>query len=107
MESSLWSGWVLTAADATDVSTTQCSYVFRVSSKSVQGFGVTGEVSKFSHSSYFGYRLLQQLVQAATQSCRKQQQQLECGPMPNGMAALPHINGALCSTPQSLADTHY
>ena len=32
---------------------------------------------------------------------------LECGPMPNVMAALPNIVGALCSTPQSLADAHY
>jgi len=27
--------------------------------------------------------------------------------MPNVMAALPNIRGALCSTPQSLADAHY
>jgi len=27
-------------------------------------------------------------------------------PMPNVMAALPNISGALCSTPQSLADAH-
>jgi len=27
-------------------------------------------------------------------------QQLECGPMPNVMAALPTTGGALCSTPQ-------
>jgi len=33
--------------------------------------------------------------------------QLECGPMPNVMAALPNIGGPLCSTPQSLADAHY
>jgi len=33
--------------------------------------------------------------------------QLECGPMPNVMAALPNIGGALCSTPQSLADAQY
>jgi len=33
-------------------------------------------------------------------------QQLECGPMPNVMAAVPNIGGALCSTPQSLADAH-
>jgi len=26
--------------------------------------------------------------------------------MPNVMAALPNIGGALCSTPQSLADAH-
>jgi len=27
--------------------------------------------------------------------------------MPKVMAALPNIGGALCSTPQSLADAHY
>ena len=32
---------------------------------------------------------------------------LERGPMPNVMVALPNIGGALCSTPQSLADAHY
>ena len=31
----------------------------------------------------------------------------ECGPMPNVLVALPNIGGALCSTPQSLADAHY
>jgi len=31
---------------------------------------------------------------------------LECGPMPNVMAALLNMGGALCSTPQSLADAH-
>ena len=36
-----------------------------------------------------------------------QYRQLECGPMPNVMVALPNIGGALCSTPQSLADDHY
>ena len=38
---------------------------------------------------------------------RRHSNQLECGPMPNVMAALPNIGGALCSTPQSLADAHY
>ena len=33
--------------------------------------------------------------------------ELECGPMPNLMVALPNVAGALCSTPQSLADAHY
>jgi len=33
--------------------------------------------------------------------------ELECGPMPNVMVALLNIGGALCSTPQSLADAHY
>jgi len=32
---------------------------------------------------------------------------LECGPMPNVMAALQNIGGALCSTTQSLADADY
>jgi len=27
--------------------------------------------------------------------------------MPNVMVALPNMGGTLCSTPQSLADTHY
>jgi len=31
---------------------------------------------------------------------------LESGQMPNVMAALPNIGGALCSTPQSMADAH-
>jgi len=35
------------------------------------------------------------------------EKQLECGPMPNVMAALTNIGGALCSMPQSLADAHY
>ena len=35
------------------------------------------------------------------------EEELECGPMPNLMVALPNIGGALCSTPQSLADAHY
>ena len=33
--------------------------------------------------------------------------ELECGPMPNVMVALTNTGGALCSTPQSLADAHY
>jgi len=33
--------------------------------------------------------------------------EVECGPVPNVMAALPNIRGTLCSTPQSLADAHY
>ena len=33
--------------------------------------------------------------------------ELECGPMPNVMVALSNIDGALYSTPQSLADARY
>jgi len=38
---------------------------------------------------------------------RKKKKELECGPMPNLMVALPNVAGALCSMPQSLADAHY
>jgi len=38
---------------------------------------------------------------------RRNRTKLECGPMPNVMAALPNKAGALCSMPQSLADAHY
>ena len=38
---------------------------------------------------------------------KKKKIELECGPMPNVLAALPNIGGALCLTPQSLADAHY
>jgi len=37
----------------------------------------------------------------------KENDTIECAPMPNVMAALSNIGGALCSTPQSLADAHY
>jgi len=38
---------------------------------------------------------------------QKQKYKLEYGQMPNLMVALPNTGGALCSTPQSLADAHY
>jgi len=40
-------------------------------------------------------------------TAKMKQNELECGPMPNLMVALPNIGGAFCSTPQSLADAHY
>jgi len=44
----------------------------------------------------------------SSKSCTKRKQmELECGPMPKVMVALPNIGGALCSTPQSLADAQY
>ena len=47
-------------------------------------------------------------IQSATAEIRRgEKNKLECGPMPNVMAALPNIGGALCSTPQSFADAHY
>jgi len=38
---------------------------------------------------------------------KKKKKKLECGPMPNVMAALPNIGGALCSTPLSSVDAQY
>jgi len=38
---------------------------------------------------------------------RRKNKELQCGPMPNLMVALPNIGGAICSTPQSLADAYY
>ena len=35
----------------------------------------------------------------------EKKKELECGSMPNVMVALSNIDGALCSTPQSLADS--
>jgi len=47
-------------------------------------------------------------IQSATAEIRRRKKkELECGPMPNVMVALPNIGGALYSTPQSLADAHY
>jgi len=47
-------------------------------------------------------------IQSATAEIKPGKKKiLECGPMPNLMVALPNIGGALCSTPQSLADAHY
>jgi len=45
-------------------------------------------------------------IQSPTAEIRRGKKELECGLMPNVMAALPNIGGALCSTPQSLADAH-
>jgi len=48
-----------------------------------------------------------QNVSCAVFSSATKNIKLECGPMPNLMVALPNIGGALCSTPQSLADAQY
>jgi len=46
-------------------------------------------------------------IQSTTAEIRRGKKKLQCGPMPNVMATLPNIGGTLCSTLQSLADTHY
>ena len=50
-------------------------------------------------------------IQSATAEIRrvkkKERKNQKGGPMPNVMAALPNIGGALCSTPQSLANAYY
>ena len=52
-------------------------------------------------------RLIYQLPREPPDNNTQHHQSLECGPMPNVMAALPNIGGVLCSTPQGLADAHY
>jgi len=47
-------------------------------------------------------------IQSPTAEIRQgKKKEVECGPMPNVMAALTNVGGALCSTPQSLADARY
>jgi len=53
-----------------------------------------------------GY-IAETIIDRPSQAVTKAQRELECGQMPNVMAALPNIGGGLCSTPQSLADAHY
>ena len=53
------------------------------------------------------YGSMADIQSAAAEIRRGKKEELECGPMPNVMVALPKMGGALCSTPQSLADAHY
>jgi len=47
-------------------------------------------------------------IQSATTEIRRgKKKELEMATMPNVMVALPNTGGALCSTPQILADAHY
>jgi len=46
-------------------------------------------------------------IRRGKKEAERKKEELECGPMPNVMVALPNIGGALCPTPQSLADAHY
>jgi len=47
------------------------------------------------------YRSMLDIHSATAEIRRGKTKELECGPMPNVMAALPNIHGALRSTPQS------
>ena len=60
------------------------------------------------HSSYFlSWPLYFENTEYSAYISLHIQDELECGPMPNVMVALPNIGGSLCSTPQSLADVRY
>jgi len=50
---------------------------------------------------------VQKNIWAASAYTKINNWRLECGPMPNVMAALPNTGGALCSTPQTLAAAQY
>ena len=53
------------------------------------------------------FSLIRMCYLLSARAYRQQNLELECGPMPNTMAPLPNIGGAICSKPQSLADAHY
>ena len=53
------------------------------------------------------FRKIDAFKQTAVRKEAPTERKLECGPMPNVMAALSNIGGALCSTPQSFADPLY
>jgi len=55
----------------------------------------------------YGYVYSGHIHEAVTGYALIYYNKLECGPMSNVMVALLNIGGALCSTPQSLADAHY
>ena len=59
-----------------------------------------GDVHRFHSADNNSVNWLEQMMTKALT-------QLECGPMPNVMVALPNIGGALCSTTRSMADAHY
>ena len=55
---------------------------------------------------HFGDESFQLVLNAKLITTKEiQKKNWKCGPMPNVMAALPNIGGALCSTPQSLAES--
>jgi len=53
------------------------------------------------------YVAFEAILVAFLEAVKSNQIKLECGPMPIVIAALPNIGGAVCSTPQNLADAHY
>jgi len=59
------------------------------------------------NTSFMALRLRQMQLSAKTGYNPVLKTKLECGSMPNVMAALPNIGGALCSMPQSLVDARY
>jgi len=57
--------------------------------------------SPFVQTLCLSFEILQVIYINFYSPLRQQNKQtLECGPMPNVMAALPNIGGAVCSTPQ-------
>jgi len=64
------------------------------------------EKSNFHNSGVWGTKFSKSKPKNRRGSYAIFQWKLECGLMPNVMATLPNIGGALCSTPQSLIDAH-
>jgi len=77
--------------------------VHRIRAKVLDGQSVSGIIFHVSTNSDLVFVRENRCTSINTKSSLK----LDCGPMPNVMAAMPNIGRALCSTPQSLADAHY
>ena len=67
----------------------------------------TQKIAKNSSSAHLRTNLSGHIFAIKARMDNRKNCSLECRPMPNVMAALPNIGGALCSTPQGLADAHY
>jgi len=63
--------------------------------------------SMSEHTAYFGTKFCQKHFRDVEKSVAEKKNKPKFGPMPKVIAALPNIDGALCSTPQILADAHY
>jgi len=69
--------------------------------------GLLRPVSEMVRTYMYTGPIIYVVVTTKTSPFVSELKRLECGPMPNVMTALPNIGGAVCPTPQTLADAHY
>ena len=84
-----------------------------MSGKGITKYPTTRETRRYTVCEMFVLKnrnepdLSEAISEARLSHSKQLLKKLECRPMPNVMVAMPNIGGALCSTPQSLADAHY